>query len=124
MNSEKLIHDFLEATQALVSALTPAAVGAAIGQAWEKGLSWAQRISQWVVGICVSYYLGLAIREIMSLDPFVADAVKFLIAMIAFQATPRFIRGAADAVGTLPASIRDWFFGANRKNDSGAEGGS
>lgn len=110
MSADRIVHDILEGVQAIASALTPAAVGAAIGQAWEKGLSWTQRISQWVVGICVSYYVGFAIEAAMNLDAFVADAVKFIIAMIAFQATPRFIRGAVDAVGTLPDRIRDRFF--------------
>lgn len=105
---EKLLHDIADAAQQFLSALMPAAIGAAVGQAWEKGVSWSQRLLQWIVGICVSYYAGLLIVALWDLGPFAADAVSFFLGMVAFKATPRFIQSAVDVVAALPTGIRDW----------------
>jgi len=99
---DKLPRELIDALLSLAAALAPAAIGAAVAQAWEKGLSWGQRLVQWAVGICVSYYVTLGISAWLHLDPFVSQAIGFVVAMVAFRATPRFIEGVAAAASTLP----------------------
>lgn len=105
------IHDILEALKAIGSALLPAAIGSAVAQAWEQGLSLRDRCIQWVVGICVSYYVTLGIGAYFEFGPFASQAVGFVVAMIAFKATPNFISGCSTMVGTLPTWLRDRFLG-------------
>ncbi|WP_069337148.1 hypothetical protein [Sphingobium yanoikuyae] len=109
MASDGLLQQIIAGFQDAASALAPAAIGAAVGQAWEKGLSFSQRLMQWGIGICVSYYVGGGLEAWLRLDPFVSDAISFVLAMIAFKATPRFIAGGVDVIGTLPADLRKRF---------------
>ncbi|MFY9349916.1 MAG: hypothetical protein WBL20_17540 [Sphingobium sp.] len=118
MAQDGLLHQLLAGVQDLASALAPAAIGAAVGQAWEKGLSFSQRLVQWAVGICVSYYVGGGLEAWLRLDPFVSDAISFVLAMIAFKATPRFVAGAVELAGSLPADMRARWFGASKKEDA------
>jgi|GEM_PF-707407 len=115
MDSDKFIHEIMAALGAVCQALAPAALGAAVAQAWKTGLSWTQRIVQWLVGICVSYYVTLALGATFRLDPFVAQAVGFVLAMVAFEATPKFIASCSNVVGTLPGDLYARWFG--RKED-------
>jgi hypothetical protein len=108
MTPDNLPGEFLEAIKALGSALGPAAIGSAVAQAWQKGLDWRQRLLQWVVGICVSYYVTLALGAWLGFNDFVAQGVGFVIAMIAFEAAPKFIRAAGDAVAGLPGVLSGW----------------
>lgn len=119
MASESLLHHLVSGAQDAASALAPAAIGAAVGQAWEKGLSFSQRLLQWAVGICVSYYVGGGLAGWFHLDAFVLDAVKFMLGMIAFKATPRFIAGGILVVGGLPEQLRDRFFPKHGGGDGG-----
>ncbi|MDH7641189.1 hypothetical protein [Sphingomonas oryzagri] len=98
-------NDYLHTIGIIIAALAPAAIGAAVAQAWEHGLSWTQRLVQWAVGICVSYYVTGAIGAILHLDPFVAQAIGFVIAMVAFRATPAFIAASVAAVGAIPSGL-------------------
>lgn len=113
----KLTVEIANALGTFASALAPAAIGAAVAQAWEKGLSWSQRLTQWGVGICVSYYVNMGVTAWLRLDPFVAQAVGFVIAMVAFRATPRFIEGVAAAAAALPNGLLAKF-GINRDSAS------
>jgi len=101
----KLPDEALSALLSLAAALAPAALGAAVAQAWEKGLSWGQRLLQWAVGICVSYYVTLGVTAWLHLDPFVSQAIGFVVAMVAFRATPRFIESVSAAAGALPGAL-------------------
>ncbi|USI72720.1 hypothetical protein [Sphingomonas morindae] len=102
---DKLLHDTLEGLRSLASALLPAAIGAAVAQAWETGLTWSQRLVQWGVGISVSYYVTLGARAWLRLDPFMCQAVSFILAMVAFRATPRFLENLARLLSDAPATI-------------------
>lgn len=119
MASEGFLHQIIAGLQDAASALAPAAIGAAVGQAWEKGLSFSQRLMQWAIGICVSYYVGGGLEAWLRLDPFVSDAISFVLAMIAFKATPRFIAGGVDVIGALPADLRARLTGKKESEDGG-----
>lgn len=114
MNLEQLPHEFLEAAKALAATLMPAAIGSAVAQAWQEGLSLRDRAIQWVVGICVSYYVTLGISAIFGLGQFAAQAVGFVVAMIAFQSTPKFVAGCSSALEKLPQAISDKFLGGKK----------
>jgi hypothetical protein len=120
MANESILEHLVSAAQDAASALAPAAIGAAVGQAWEKGLSFGQRLLQWAVGICVSYYVGGGLAGWFHLDAFVLDAVKFMLGMIAFKATPRFISGGVAVAGGLPEQLRDRLLGPAKKEDGDA----
>jgi len=107
--SEHFTNELLEAGKALAATLMPAAIGSAVAQAWEDGLSLRDRCIQWVVGICVSYYVTLGISAFFGMGPFAAQAVGFVVAMIAFKSTPALIAGCAETARTLPAAVRDRF---------------
>lgn len=106
MTLPELLKELWASLQAAAAALAPAALGSAVAQAWRPGLSWKQRLLQWLVGICVSYYVTLGATEIFNLTPFVAQACGFVIAMIAFEVTPLFIRAAGDLMAELPALLK------------------
>ena len=97
------------------SALAPAALGSAVAQAYQRGLSLRDRLVQWAVGICVSHFVTAALAGWFGWNAFVTQGVGFVFGMIAFQATPKFIAGASDMLGTLPAVLRDHFL--KRKGD-------
>jgi hypothetical protein len=101
--------EFVDAARAAGAALGPAAIGATVSQAFKRGLSWAERLTQIMVGIIVSYFVGGALAAIFAPGPFVSQAISFVVAMIAYEATPKFIQNAADVVGQLPAVLRDRF---------------
>lgn len=99
-------HDFWTSmpnwARELLSALTPAMLGSAVGQAWSQGLSWRQRIVQWLVGIMVSYYVTQALTEWLHFGPFASQALGFVIAMMAFETAPKFIAGVSAATSQIP----------------------
>lgn len=109
MSLQDFPQEVLEAAKTLLSTIMPAAIGSAVAQAWEEGLSLRDRCIQWIVGICVSYYVTLGISAVFGLGAFAAQAVGFVLAMIAFKSTPKFIAGAARTLETLPEVLRDRF---------------
>jgi len=103
------LHSFLDAVRDVAAALAPSALGAAVAQAYQKGLSFRDRLIQWAVGIAVSHFVTRAIAAWLGLQLEVGQGVGFVLGVIAFQATPKFIAGAGDTLGGLPTSIRDFF---------------
>ncbi|HEY0626680.1 MAG TPA: hypothetical protein VGD10_08090 [Allosphingosinicella sp.] len=99
--------EFLETLRSLAEALTPAALGSAVYQAYQKGLAMRDRLIQFVVGICVSYFVTGMVVAMLGWSEFAAQGLGFVIALFAFEATPKFIRGAVEVVGGLPGAIRD-----------------
>jgi hypothetical protein len=89
----------------LLSAIAPALFGSAVGQAWSKGLTWRQRLLQWVVGILVSYYVTMGLSELLHFGPFMSQAVGFVLAMIAFEVAPKIIAGSSTAAGNIPTYL-------------------
>jgi hypothetical protein len=114
MNLEQLPVEIWEAVKAIGAALMPAAIGSAVAQAWQEGLSLRDRFIQWAVGICVSYYVTLGISAFFGLGQFAAQAVGFVVAMIAFQGTPKFIAGCSRTLESLPEAVRDRFLGGKK----------
>ena len=107
MTFSEILHDIWEWMRTAGAALAPAALGSAVGQAWRPGLSSKQRLVQWVTGICVSYYVTMAASELFDLSPFVAQACGFVIAMIAFEAAPKFTRAASELAAEIPALLKN-----------------
>ncbi|MBV8971480.1 MAG: hypothetical protein JO290_04230 [Sphingomonadaceae bacterium] len=95
----------LGALREAVAALVPAALGSAVGQAWKPGLSWRQRLVQWVTGICVSYYVTLGLTAWLGWSPFVGQAVGFVLAMMAFEIAPKLVASCSAAVGHIPGYV-------------------
>lgn len=99
--------ELLEGAKALLGAMLPAAIGAAVAQAWEKGLSLRDRLLQWVVGISVSYYVTLGAKGIFHFNDFFAQGLAFVLAMIAFKSTPGFIEGCKTVFAAIPSDLRE-----------------
>ena len=104
---DKLLHDLLAAIGAFLLALVPAALGAAVSLAYESGLTWSRRFVQMGVGIVVSYFSTNAIGALVALSPFVLQAVGFVVGMIAFKATPRFIAKISDRLPDAADAVLD-----------------
>lgn len=103
--------NLLETGVDLIGALTPSLIGSAVAQVWKPGLNWRHRFVQWIVGSTVSYYATVGIVALTGWNEFVAQSLAFGIALVAFDATPRLIRAAADVIAELPAGLRDRFLG-------------
>lgn len=108
MSHETILNEVATAVKAAATALTPAAFGSAVAVASKRGLTWSERCIQFAVGICVSWYVRLAIEALFPMDAFMAQAVGFTIGMLAYDALPRFRERAIALVGELPDFIRDW----------------
>lgn len=103
-------HGLLEATLAFLVSLLPPALGATVSLAYEQGLTWAARFTQLWVGIVVGYFGAGAIAALWpwgSLDAFVRQAIGFVVGMIAFKATPRFMGSVVEIVADLPSRVAD-----------------
>jgi predicted anti-sigma-YlaC factor YlaD len=96
-----------DAAVTFAGGLTPAGLGASVAVAYEKGLTWAEKFTQLAVGVIVSYFTTRTLDALWPLDPFVMQGVSFSVGMIAFKSAPRFIAGAAEVIGSLPAFLRD-----------------
>lgn len=110
-----IFHDILDLIGRMIVALMPAALGALVAQIHERGLAWRDRLLAMIAGICVSYYVTLGASVWFGLDPFIAQAVGFVLAMIAHKATPRVIDGLASIAADLPALLRDRFLPRKEK---------
>jgi hypothetical protein len=113
---DKHLAQIWEAITTFAIGLSPAALGALVAVSYEKGLTWADRFTQFAVGVVVSYFTTRVVGAVVTLDPFVLQGVSFSIGMIAFKAAPRFISGAAEVLGSLPGEIRDRILPAKRKD--------
>lgn len=99
--------ELVEGARAFGAALGPAALGATVSQAYKRGLRWGERLVQMLVGILVSYFAGGGLVAFFGAEGFAAQAITFVVAMIAYEAVPGFIRNAADVVAAIPGAIRD-----------------
>lgn len=114
------MHEIGDALLAFLISLCPAALGASVSLAYETGLTWGRRVTQLWVGIVVSYFATNAIAALSPwgpLDPFVRQAIGFVIGMIAFKATPRFMTSSVEVVADLPASVREMIPFLRKKKD-------
>lgn len=108
MNLPEIPDAIVTAGRDLIAAFGPAMAGSGVGQAWSKGLTWRQRIVQWLVGILVSYYVTRGLAEIFGLGPFMAQAIGFVVAMMAFEVAPNIIDAASTIAKRLPTFVADW----------------
>lgn len=107
------IRDLLEsASEAASSAssLAPSLLGAALAQVWKPALPWGQRFIQWIAGSTVSFYAARAIVAVSGWNDFVAQAIAFGIALIAFDATPKICTAATAALAKVPGALVARFF--------------
>jgi hypothetical protein len=110
-----LIADAAEASKAVAAALAPSALGATIAVTMKRGLTWAERLVQIFVGICVSWYARVGIEALTDVDPFFAQSIAFTVGLIAYDALPRFRERTIAFVAEFPDLLRDW---ASRRKDS------
>lgn len=103
--AESAFHAFIVACLKLIGALVPAALGAVIAQLLQKGVALRDRFIQVIVGIVVSYYVTLGLVAWLVLDPFVGQAVSFVLGMSAYQATPKLIASLSDAIARVPGLL-------------------
>jgi len=104
----KFWHEVLDTIASVAAALVPSALGALIYQLHATALTWGQRVTAYLSGIVVSYYVRIGLTGWFGMNDFVGQAVAFVIGMIACKSTPRFIDASADAIAALPARILEW----------------
>lgn len=107
---DKLFHDASVAAVAFVASLIPATLGSAVSLAFEPDVSWPRRVVQMMVGVTVSYFVtnaSVVLSPWQPIDLAVKQALGFVLGMIAFRATPKFINGAGEALGAAPGRVLD-----------------
>lgn len=92
--------------------LIPGALGAAVGQAWERGLGLRDRLIQWTVGLLFAAYVVPGLGHLLHWGQPVTNAVGFVVGTIAFKAVGKWreaaIEGGAGAFRSLPEIVRSW----------------
>ncbi|MBB4618015.1 hypothetical protein [Sphingomonas abaci] len=107
---DKLLHEIGAALLAWMLGLVPAALGALISLVFEPDVTWSRRFAQLAVGVTVSYFVTNATAALWPwppLDPYVRQAIGFVVGMVAFRATPKFITGAEETIGRAPGQLLD-----------------
>ena len=112
-----LLHEFGTWLLAFVVSLVPAGLGSVVSLLVETGLTWGQRIAQVWVGIVVSYFVTNATNAMFGLHPFVAQAIGFLVAMVAFKGAPGFIAGCSAVLAELPGKLSERLLALIPKKD-------
>ena len=102
---DKILHEIGDALLAFLLGLMPSALGAVVGLFYETGITWSRRFAQLSVGVIVSYFVTNAANALWPVDPFVRQAIGFVVGMIAFKATPRFIASCTDMIAEAPSKI-------------------
>lgn len=120
----------LEAALAVWSwaqALIPGALGAAVAQAWERGLGLKDRLVQWLVGLLFAAYVVPALGHILHWGQPVTNAVGFVVGTIAFKAVGKWreaaIEGGIGAFRSLPEIARSWLRRPGSSPETPKEGG-
>jgi hypothetical protein len=108
---EKLSHVW-DLLRHLVEPFLPGAIGAAVAQAWEPGLSLRQRTIQWVVGLTFAVFVVPGVGHVFNWGTPLVDAVQFVVGVIAFNTVlplqRALIEGSTGALKTLPEVFRSW----------------
>lgn len=82
-----LIIEIVDAARHWVEPFVPGAVGAAIGQMWEPGLGWRDRLAQWTVGVTFAAFLIPAAGDVFHWPLPLINAVGFVVGTLAFRPT-------------------------------------
>ena len=119
--------DLAHAAWGWMQSLTPAFLGAAVGQAWERGLSLRDRLIQWTVGVLFAAYLVPALGHVLHWAQPVTNAVGFVVATMAFKAVGKWreaaIEGGIGAFRSLPEIARSWLHRPGSSPETPKEGG-
>lgn len=104
---------FAEVLWRLIEPFIPGALGAAVGQAWEKGLGWKDRLIQWLVGLLCAAYIVPAVGHALMWHQTMISAVGFVVGTIAFKAVGRWREAAVESgvniFQSLPGIVRSWW---------------
>ena len=100
----------------VAAGVIPAALGACVSMAYERGLTWIDRFSRLLVGTVVSYFTTRVVDAIWLDDAFLLQAVSFTIGMIAYKATPPIAQQLSDMAVALPGLVRTRFFTPHDKD--------
>lgn len=106
------IADIWDALRHLVEPVIPGAIGAAIGQLYEKGLGWRDRLAQWTVGLVFAAFLVPAVGHLFEWSDVLVDAVGFVVGTLAFKAyvpmREALIVGAVGGLKTGLSNLGSW----------------
>lgn len=102
------LHGYLQAVLTFLGGIAPGAIGAAVAVAYEKSLTWGQRFLQFAIGIIVSYFATLVVRENTSFGPFLIQSISFTVGLIAYKAVPGFTESAAETARSVPKDLWDF----------------
>jgi hypothetical protein len=104
--------EVLHALWGWLEPLIPGALGAAVAQFWEKGLSLKDRLIQWAAGLLFAAYVVPAFAHVLNWGQPLTNAAGFVVGTIAFKAVGRWreaaIEGGAGAFRSLPEIARSW----------------
>lgn len=114
---DKHLDQIVAVLGSIIAAITPAALGASVSMAYERGLTWADRFARLLVGIAVSFFTTRVFDALWLDDPLLLQSVSFTTGMIAYRATPQFARSISDIVVTLPGALHARWIGKS-KDDS------
>ena len=109
MSFDHFLHEVAEGGRAFASALLPSAIGATVAVALKRGLTWTERLVQIAVGICVSWYVGVAAKAMFDVGPFMMQAIGFTAGLLAYDALPRFRERLIIVVTEIPDGLRARF---------------
>lgn len=111
---EKHFAALLDLVATIVAAITPAALGATVSMAYERGLTWADRFSRLLVGIAVSFFTTRVVDALWLDDPLLLQSVSFTMGMIAYKATPQLAHNLTDIVVALPGTFGSRWLGKSK----------
>ncbi len=111
---QSFLSDTWHAVWHWVEPLVPGALGAAVGQAWEKGLGLKDRMIQWAVGLLFAAYVVPAVcTHVLNWSQPLTNAAGFVVGTIAFKAVGRWreaaVEGGASAFAHIPEWLGTWF---------------
>lgn len=91
----------------------PGALGAAIGQMWEKGLGWRDRIAQWAAALIFAAYLVPAFGHVFGWGIHLMNAAGLVVGTLVLKAyvpiRDAAISGAALGVKEGLSNLGSWF---------------
>ncbi|MBX9860635.1 MAG: hypothetical protein K2Y20_13760 [Sphingomonas sp.] len=111
---DKHLAAVIDLVAAFVATITPAALGACVSMAYERGLTWGDRFTRLLVGIAVSYFTTRVIDALLLDDPLLLQSVSFTMGMIAYKATPQLTRNITDIVVTIPGWLAKQWLGKSK----------
>lgn len=102
-----------DAVRHLFEPFLPGAIGAAVAQAWEPGLSLRQRTIQWVVGLSFAVFIVPGLGHVFGWGDPLVDAVGFVVGTLAFKAVlplqQALIEGGSATLRSMPEWAGSWF---------------